>query len=236
MSDLNKTFAEAKLQGNGCASILPSVYYEDTVLEYIDEDNWVNYIIPRQEGAKQFLRVYFLSDSDLMKSTARKSASNANILLSMTDDQELLEFEYRWRILSDFALPHLFPFISTEYGEFSRITMNVPTSVEDILMLLMNEEMCNFVALIDSDRPSVAVLKSPKVALGVTSNQLGRDPVISDFEEYLPKDIGVIFGDPDSPEFTEVACLCYAIPTNLSQEEEELIHGRFPSIPIPHAV
>lgn len=229
MNDLYKPFEEGKLPDSAC--VLTSIYYEDAIFEYLDENDWVNYIIPVDESTKEFLRAYCLSDSEILKASVKKYAIHNGSLLNITDDGELIDFEHQWKVLSDFVLPSSTPFLASN----SVVTeINVTTSLEDILIKLVENKDCTFVALVNTDSPCLAVFKSPSVTIGGLSN-LVPDPVLRGFENYLPEEVGIILpGSEEDPDFAAV--LCYAVPLNISTKEEEKIHGQFTSRAIPHAV
>ena len=234
MNDLNKTFEEGKLQGN--ALIRPSVYYEDTILEYINEPDWINYIIPVDDATKEYLRAFYLSDSEVLKSNVKKYAIHNGSLLNITENGDIIDFEHQWKVLSDYLLPSMSVF-AEEYqsGTLDNATVvSVPTSLEDVLIQLVENDSCKFVALLNVDLASIAVFKSPQITLGHEIPQ-APDPVIRAFEEYLPEHIVAINPSVHDTEEFEPA-LCYAFPTNLQPEEEEKIHGKLRTFTVPDFV
>lgn len=234
MNDLNTTFEEGKLQGN--ASILPSIYYEDTILEYVNECDWINYIIPVDDATKEYLRAFYLSDSEVLKSNVKKYAIHNGSLLNVKENGDIIDFEHQWRVLSDFCLPSMSAFAEDYQGGTldTATVVSVPTSLEDVLIQLIENDSCKFVALLNVDTASIAVFKSPEIIIGHEIPQV-PDPVIRAFEEYLPEHIAAINPSVQGTgEFEEV--LCYAFPTNLQPEEEEKIHGKLRAFTVPDFV
>jgi len=223
MNDLKHFAEEAKLQGS--ASILPSVYYEDVIYNFINPSDHVRYVIPSSDKVKGYILAKALSSSEVFIAQVKKTLINE--IWEEGRDGEPIEIDTEWTILSDNILP-----------QYERYMLNdgsilAPNLVEDVIAELLMDPDTTFVALTSMDSACLAVLKSPMVTMGIHAG-LGPDPIIRAFGDLLPSDIAIV-SDRPIPEDCQ-AVLAYAFPHTFNESVQEQIHGNYKSVPIPDFV